>query len=184
LFRDKVGANKPLNIIIGYRDLRLTLANANSEDKSNVMMKMTITMQAFYDFEDPEHMHMNLPKDELFYDEIPFNLDVHIQDYNDMMFNRINKWGIDLKHGTKHYPHRNTMDMKPADYILFLEQFTRELDKDKRLLNFKFNGGFKYPYSVPEFNTTLWFDTNAMYFVFTQRSYTAQEIKDFYKLEV
>ena len=100
-----------------------------------------------------------------------------------MMFNRINKWAVNLEHGSKHYPHRNSMDMTPADYTLFLEQFTRELHKDQLLLNFKFNGGFKYPYSVPEFNTTLWVDTNGMYFVFTQRKYTAAEIRDFYQLE-
>ena len=126
---------------------------------------------------------MNLPKDELMYDEVPFLFDLHIQDYNDMMFNRIDKWAINLEHGTKHYPHRNKMDMKPADYTLFLQQFTHELNKDRNYINFKFNGGVKYPYSVPEFNTTLWIDTNAIYFVFTQRKYTAQEIRDFYKLE-
>jgi len=78
VFRDKVGANKPLNIIVGYKDLTLNLAKAKSENNPNMMMKMTITLQAFYDFENPEHMHMNLPKDELFYDELPFYLDVHI----------------------------------------------------------------------------------------------------------
>jgi len=78
LFRDKVGANKPLNIIIGFRDLKLKLVNSEHFDKSNIEMKMIITMQTFYDFEDPEHMHMNLPKDELFYDEIPFIFDIHL----------------------------------------------------------------------------------------------------------
>lgn len=32
LFRDKVGGDKPLNIIIGYKDLKLQLDNANHED--------------------------------------------------------------------------------------------------------------------------------------------------------
>lgn len=35
-------------------------------------------MQVFYDYEDPEHMHMNLPKDELMYDEIPFIFEAHV----------------------------------------------------------------------------------------------------------
>lgn len=64
-------------------------------------------------------MAMNLSKDELLYDEIPFLLDLHVQDYNDVMYNRIDKWGINLKHGSKHYPHRNSMDMTPSDYLLF-----------------------------------------------------------------
>lgn len=41
-------------------------------------------------------MHMNLPKDELMYDELPFILDLHIQNYNDMMFNRIDEWRINM----------------------------------------------------------------------------------------
>lgn len=53
LFRDKVGANKPLNIIVGYKDLKLTLAKADKEDQPNIKMKMTLTLQVFYDYEDP-----------------------------------------------------------------------------------------------------------------------------------
>jgi hypothetical protein len=53
VFRDKIGANKPLNIIVGYKDLKLNLANSEKDDRPNIMMKMTITIQAFYDYEDP-----------------------------------------------------------------------------------------------------------------------------------
>tara|TARA_B110000285_G_C14682090_1_gene405173 strand:- start:164 stop:355 length:192 start_codon:yes stop_codon:yes gene_type:complete len=45
VFRDKVGADKPLNIIVGYKDLKVKLANGSaSEDKANVMTTMTITL--------------------------------------------------------------------------------------------------------------------------------------------
>jgi hypothetical protein len=44
LFNDKLGPNKPLNIIVGYRDLKLEFAKADIEDKPNVKMSMTITL--------------------------------------------------------------------------------------------------------------------------------------------
>lgn len=50
LFKDKLGSNKPLNIIVGYKDLKLHLAKADVEDIPNIKMKMTLTLQAFYDY--------------------------------------------------------------------------------------------------------------------------------------
>lgn len=53
LFRDKIGADKPLNIIVGYKDLKLKhqasgLFQSDGSDRShnapNMMMTMTITL--------------------------------------------------------------------------------------------------------------------------------------------
>ena len=140
---------------------------SNSDTEYNLKLDFMLKIAVFYDYENPEHMAMNLSKDELFYDELPFSVELLFINYNDIMYNKILKWGFNFKHGTKHYPHRNSMKMSQSDYNLFLNQFIKELAIDKEILNFKNQGGVKYPYTVPEFHTTLWFDVNAVYFLFT-----------------
>lgn len=172
IFRDKLGANKPLNIELRYKDMKIEFKRSTSAYDYNVKLRFMLMVAVFHDFEDPEHMHLNLPTDELFYDELPFVVEGLTYNLADVMYNTLLKWRIDYKHGTKHYPHRNSMQMTPNDYLLFLNQFTTELKKDQTIINARLREGVKYPLSVPEFKTNLTFDDSILYQIFTQREYT------------
>ena len=152
--------------------MKVEFKRSTSAYDYNVKLRFTLMVAVFYDFEDPEHKHLNLSTDELFYDELPFIVEGLTYNLVDVMYNTLLKWRIDYKHGTKHYPHRNSMHMTPNDYFLFLNQFTNELKKDQTIINAKFREGIKYPLSVPEFKTNLTFDDSIMYQIFTDKEYT------------
>jgi hypothetical protein len=65
------------------------------------------------------------------YDEIPFKVAGNLHTLGKKMFLHLNIWEMNFSHGSKHYPHRNTMDMTNTDYTIFLAQFKNELHKDK-----------------------------------------------------
>ena len=89
-------------------------------------------MSVFYDYLNSDK---NLPKDELLYDEFPFIIEGNVYNIGQTSFPNLINWSINYKHGTKHYPHRNSMKMQPREYLEFLSQFTKELNKDKNIIN-------------------------------------------------
>jgi len=65
-------------------------------------------------------MHMNLPKEEIMYDEIQFLTEFTIQ--NELRKSRINiiKYQLDHRHGNRHQPYRNSMNLSSNEYLEFL----------------------------------------------------------------
>jgi len=65
LFEDKLGRDKPLKFVLGYKDMKVKFFPAQSAgmyaDEDNcVTFDFTLLFYVFYDFDDPEHKHMNL----------------------------------------------------------------------------------------------------------------------------
>jgi hypothetical protein len=109
---------------------------------------------------------------ELLYDEVQFELSVLTYNLQDTTYTTLLDWHMpSSKFGTRHYPHRNSLNMTPSDYFSFLGQFTTELNKNKPIINERLAEGVRYPYSVPEFRTNTWIEDDAMYYLFTQRDF-------------
>jgi hypothetical protein len=180
LFEDKLGRDKPIKFVLGYRDMKIkiitsTVPGAYDPLDDCFTFDFTLELYAFYDFDDPQHMHMNLPKTELLYDEIPFKVTGNMHMMFHKIFMHLNRWEIRLEHGTKHYPHRNNMNMTTTDYLEFLGQFKNELRKDKPILNNILKDGVMNPWRIPEFNTYTVSNMGSIFLMFAQREYTEQE---------
>ena len=65
-------------------------------------------------------MHMNLPKDEILYDEIPFLTEFTINNVGRKSLITLNKYQLDHTHGNRHQPHRNNMNLTNNEYLEFL----------------------------------------------------------------
>jgi hypothetical protein len=125
LFETKLGRDKPLKFVLGYRDMKIkfntpSIPGMFSVDDNCITFDFILELYIFYDFDEPQHKHMNLSKEELMYDEIPFTVSGNVHTLSNLMFPRLNIWEMNMAHGTKHYPHRNSMDMKSTDYLEFL----------------------------------------------------------------
>ena len=64
---------------------------------------------------------MNLPTTELLYDEIPFLMEgTWYNDEKGKSFIELSRWQLDHNVGSKHFPHRNSMNMTTNEYLEFL----------------------------------------------------------------
>jgi len=112
IFKDNFGENKPLNLNLSYRDMKIDFIR----DKSTIKITMILKLAVFHDFVlDPA-----LPKDELLYDEIPFSLEGTASISSGKMYLTLINWSLNHAHGSKHYPHRNSMNISQNDYVHFL----------------------------------------------------------------
>ena len=69
IFEQKLGKDKPLNFVLSYKDMDITFARKVKAGDYNIRLKFKLLMSVYYDYLG-EHLHMNLPKDELMYDEL------------------------------------------------------------------------------------------------------------------
>jgi len=143
IFEQKLGANKPLDFKIGYRDMTFKF----NREGYNFRIECLMTMSVFYDFADEEHMHMNLPKTELLYDEIPFLIEgTWWNDEQGQAFIHLSRWQLDHHIGSKHMPHRTQMDLTSNEYLEFLSNLSIQLHEDRLYLNYQMHDGITYPF--------------------------------------
>ena len=69
IFEQKLGKDKPLNFVLSYKDMKVDFKRYIEPGDYNVRMNFKLLMGVFYD-QSEEHMHLNLPKEEIMYDEI------------------------------------------------------------------------------------------------------------------
>ena len=172
LFENKLGRDKPLKFVLGYKDLKIkfhpnSVPGMYSAADNCITTEFILKLYVYYDFDDPEHKHMNLPTTQLLYDEIPFKVSGNVHTLDKLMYLHLNEWTMNFEHGTKHYPHQNSMNMTPTDYLEFLSQFKNELRKDKEILNNIMRDGIKNPWAIPEFNTVVILNVGSVFLMFT-----------------
>lgn len=117
---------------------------------------------------------MNLPSQELFFDQFRFAVEADMRVLDDLMFIELTKFEIlPSKYGTKQYPHRNDMQMSASDYHQFLLQVASTCREQMNHINDVFRNGVAYPFNEPEFKQTVEFkkglSTGAIYYVFEKR---------------
>ena len=149
----------------------------------HIRLKFTLKMSVYYDYAG-EHMHMNLPKDELLYDELQFVIEGTVQNSLRNSFIKLSKYQLDHSHGNRHFPYRNKMDLTRHEYLEFLSHMSAQLARDKEYINKHLQNGIEYPLNVPEFYTFLYFDNNIMYHIFTKKEYTREEVSRFWQEEI
>ena len=106
----------------------------------NIQLKFTLKLAIHYD-QSPEHMHMNLPSDEILYDELQFLVEARVLNDKRKSYITLQKYQLDHAHGTRHAPYRSSIPLSKNEYLEFLVQMSHQLDQDKDYLNSVFSSG-------------------------------------------
>ena len=176
IFDQKLGANKPLNITLGYKDMKIDFKRYTNPTDYNIQLRFTLKMEIYYAYTAEEYWHMNLPTEEILYDELQFLIEARVINEKRKTHLTLQKYELDHTHGTRHSPYRNSLGLSKNEYLEFLQQMGSQLKEDKTYLNNYLKNGIDYPFNVPEFETQLYFNHGAIYHIFTQRDYTEEEV--------
>lgn len=109
------------------------------------------------------------------YDEIQFVIEGSAQNGPRTTYAHLTKFQLDHRHGNRHQPFRNSLDLTKNEYLEFLSGLGVQMKKNKNFLNSVLNRGIVYPFNVPEFHTFMFFERGAAYFIYTHREYTKEE---------
>lgn len=161
IFKEKIGAEKPLLLELGYADPHIMFGQYDTD----VIFEFTLKLKFLLDL--PQEM-LRGQKQELLYDELRMVANLNVEADDDIL--HINMLSLKLdtsgKFQQKSSPVRNSMDLTTNEYREFLSTFGFTMTFLKKYMNdLVFRGGINFPFGMDEIYTTLEFNEGQMHVI-------------------